>query len=384
VKEFEEAVRISGVGMSEVGTQLGRHPLDLAVDACLEAIEDAGLERTDIDGVSAFPGANTLAFGGPIVFDVQDALRLDLSWFRGAPTGPGALLAVTNAMAAVASGFARHVLVYRSLAMSDHGERDVVLRGNGDDPWAEPYGVTPFNANALLAMRHFDAFGTTRAQLGAIAVCGRANARRNPDATADGALSLDDYLASEPVSSPLCRHDRAPWTDGAVAFVVSTADSDTRDPVAVAAVGTALRGRVSWNQPPDLGPTAADVSAEHLWSRTELGPTDVDTAHLADDYSIQTLLWLEALGFCGKGESGAFVEGGRQIAPDGALPLNTDGGQLSFARFDGLGHLREAVLQIRGEAGLRQVTRRGGAPEVAVVGVGGGPVAGCMLVTDAE
>jgi acetyl-CoA acetyltransferase len=118
-------------------------------------------------------------------------------------------------------------------------------------------------------------------------------------------------------------------------------------------------------------------AAAHLWSRSELGPGDVDVAELYDGFSFLALAWLEALGFCRPGESGPFVEGGKRIARDGELPLNTDGGQLSAGRLHGFGLLHEACLQLRGEAGERQVP----GAEVAVVANGGGPVAGCALLT---
>jgi acetyl-CoA acetyltransferase len=123
--------------------------------------------------------------------------------------------------------------------------------------------------------------------------------------------------------------------------------------------------------------SARDAGA-HLWTRTDLTPADVDVAELYDGFSFLTLVWLEALGFCGRGESGPFVEGGSRIAREGELPLNTNGGQLSAGRLHGFGFLHEAVLQLRGEGGARQVPRQ---PEVAAVANGGGPIAGCMLLT---
>jgi acetyl-CoA acetyltransferase len=123
--------------------------------------------------------------------------------------------------------------------------------------------------------------------------------------------------------------------------------------------------------------SARDAGA-HLWSRTDLTPADVDIAELYDGFSFLTMVWLEALGFCGRGESGPFIEGGGRIAREGALPLNTNGGQLSAGRLHGFGFLHEALVQLRGEGGARQVPRQ---PEVAVVANGGGPIAGCMLLT---
>jgi acetyl-CoA acetyltransferase len=146
----------------------------------------------------------------------------------------------------------------------------------------------------------------------------------------------------------------------------------------VNAVGTALRGRPSWDQFDDMTTMAARDAAASMWTRTDLTPADVDVAELYDGFSILTMVWLEELGFCGKGESGSFVEGGQRIALDGEIPLNTSGGQLSAGRLHGFGFLHEACLQLRGEGGDRQVP---GNPEVAVVANGGGPIAGTMLLT---
>jgi acetyl-CoA acetyltransferase len=194
-------------------------------------------------------------------------------------------------------------------------------------------------------------------------------------------MSLDDYLDARMIATPLCLYDCDTFDDGGIAFVLShrEAAADIRSlPIAINAVGTALHGRPSYDQREDITTTAASDAARHLWSRTELTPADVDTAHVYDGFTFATLFWLEALGFCAKGEGGPFVEGGTRIALDGELPTNTDGGQLSFARLEGLGHLREAVLQLRGQAGERQVKTH---PEVAVVANGVGPICGCLLVT---
>ena len=125
---------------------------------------------------------------------------------------------------------------------------------------------------------------------------------------------------------------------------------------------------------------AARDAGPMLWSRTDLRPGDVDVAELYDGFSFITLSWLEALGFCPKGESGRFIEGGQRIALDGELPLNTQGGQLSAGRLHGYGYLHEACVQLWGEGGDRQVP---GSPEVAVAAAGGGTLAGCLLLTRA-
>jgi acetyl-CoA acetyltransferase len=154
-------------------------------------------------------------------------------------------------------------------------------------------------------------------------------------------------------------------------------------PVAhVNAMGTALRGRPSWDQFDDLTTMACRDAAAQMWTRTDLTPADVQLAEMYDGFSFITMTWLEAMGFCGKGESGPFVEGGAAIARDGVLPLNTHGGQLSAGRLHGYGFLHEACLQLWGEAGERQVTvPAGGPPEVGIAAAGGGPLAASLLLT---
>lgn len=139
----------------------------------------------------------------------------------------------------------------------------------------------------------------------------------------------------------------------------------------------ALHTRDSWDQLDDLTRFSAEAAGKRLWSRTDLKPADVDVAQLYDGFSFLSLLWLEALGFCGRGEAAEFVGDGRRIALDGELPLATGGGQLSGGRLHGMIHVAEAVIQLRGEGGARQVQ---GDPRVAVVSNGGGPIAGAMLL----
>jgi acetyl-CoA acetyltransferase len=196
---------------------------------------------------------------------------------------------------------------------------------------------------------------------------------------------MEDYLNARMISTPLCLFDCDAPCDGSTAFIVShrdVADDLDHPAVQINAVGTALRGRPSWDQFDDMTTMAARDAGASMWARTELKPTDVDTAQLYDGFSILTIVWLEALGFCGRGESGPFIEGGRAIARDGVLPLNTAGGQLSGGRLHGFGLIHEACVQLRGEGGARQVVRPAGrAPEVAAVANGGGPIAGAMLLT---
>jgi acetyl-CoA acetyltransferase len=396
-ERLERRSVISGIGQSAVGRRLGRSELDLTVDACLAAIADAGLTRDDIDGLATFPGAGvgTGGFAGPSSPEVQDALRLRLNWHDGGLEGPGQLRAVFAACMAVAAGLARHVLVYRTVTESTaqgQGGRQGIGGGGGGGrslprfsgflQWTIPYGaVSAVNWIAWIAQRRMHEFDLTREQLAWIALNGRRNAARNPKAIYREPLTLDDYLGVRMISTPLCLYDCDAPCDGSTAVVVSHADyaPDTPRPAChVNAIGTAIRGRPSWDQFDDMTTFSARDAAASMWARTELRPSDVDVAELYDGFSILTMVWLEELGLCAKGESGPFVEGGTRIALDGSLPLNTSGGQLSAGRLHGFGMLHEACVQLRGDGGERQVAR---APEVAAVAAGGGPIAGCMLLT---
>jgi len=399
----ERRAVIAGVGQSQIGRRIYRHPLELTIEAVLRAIADAGLTRADIDGIATYPGNLDVppGFSGVGVTELQDALRLELSWFAGGLESPGQLGSVINAVAAVAAGYANHVVCFRTVteasAQGDKGRASVTVGagggGGGGGPgggvrmggfmqWTLPYGA-PSAANwiGMMAMRHFHEFGTTREQLGQIALNARRNAALNPNAIYTAPMALDDYLGARMISEPLCLYDCDVPADGSTAVVVSRADAAPdlrRPPVGIEAVGTAIRGRPSWDQWEDLTTMACRDAAAMLWERTDLTPADVDVAELYDGFSFITLAWLEALGFCGHGEAGGFVDGGTRIAREGQLPLNTHGGQLSAGRLHGYGFLHEASVQLWGEAGDRQVP---GGPEVAAVGAGGGPLAGCLLLT---
>jgi len=399
--DFERRSIISGVGQSDVGRRLGRSGLDLTIDAALAALADAGLTPADVDGIATYPGAGGAGagFSGPGSPEVQDALRLEVGWHSGGIEGAAQLAAVVNAVMAVGAGLARHVLVYRTVTESTEqgagGRAGIGLAGGGGGggggraprmggsmQWTIPFrAYSAANWLAMNAHRHFHEYGTTPEQLAMIALNARGNAVLNPKAIYREPMTLDDYFASRMVTSPFRLYDCDAPVDGSTAVIVSAAEhaSAVDHPVArVEAVGTALRGRPSWDQFDDMTTMAARDAGAQLWTRTDLKPADVDVAELYDGFSFLTMCWLEALGFCGVGESGPFVEGGRRIALDGDLPVNTHGGQLSAGRLHGFGFIHEACLQLRGEAGDHQVP---GGVEVAAVANGGGPIAGALLLT---
>jgi acetyl-CoA acetyltransferase len=398
VTDFERRSIIAGIGQSQVGRRLDRTGVDLTIEASLAAIADAGLEVADIDGLATYPGASLggAPFTGPSSPEIQDALRLKVNWHAGGMEGPAQLGAVVNAVLAVGAGLANHVLVYRTvteataqgsggragIGVGGAGADDIATRGIGGVlQWSIPFrAYSPAIWLALVAQRHFHVYGTTSEQLAMISLNGRRNAALNPDAVYRDPLTLDDYFASRMIATPFHLYDCDAPVDGSTAFVVSRAEHAAdldHAAVGVEAVGTALRGRPSWDQFDDMTTMAARDAGAMLWTRTVLTPGDVDVVELYDGFSFLSMVWLEALGFCGPGESGPFVEGGKRIAREGELPLNTHGGQLSAGRLHGFGHIHEACVQLRGEGGDRQVPKR---VEVAAVANGGGPIAGSMLL----
>jgi acetyl-CoA acetyltransferase/uncharacterized OB-fold protein len=388
---FEDRVAITGIGMSAIGRRLMRPPVELTIEAALRAVDDAGLTLDDIDGLSTYPGggrAGGMSEGGTTA--LVETLRIQPVWINGAGETPGQIGAVIAAMLAVAGGLCRHVLCFRTVWESTYTElmrrgtersRESGGRASGMMEGRAPFGaLSAANWIALAASHHMASYGTTREQLGAIALNARRNAALNPTAIYRDPLTMDDYLSARPISTPFGLYDCDVPCDGAVAVIVSARDvaRDLRQPaVLVDAVGTQITDRLSWDQgtlthePQVVGP------ARHLWHRSSLTPADVDVAELYDGFTFNCLTWLEALGFCKLGEGGPFVEGGHRIALDGELPVNTHGGQLSAGRLHGFGFLHEAILQLRGHAGTRQVPDA----QVAVVATGGGTPGGCTLLT---
>jgi acetyl-CoA acetyltransferase len=387
---FEERVAITGLGMSAVGRRLMRPPVTLTVEACRAAVADAGLELSDIDGLATWPGAMTqgggITEGGVPV--LEEALGIHPTWHNGGMETSGQTGSLVAAMLAVASGLCRHVLCFRTVWEATN--TDLLRTGRlplpgggsvgGDFQYRIPFGAaSAANWIAMHASQYFAKYGGTREALGEIAVSGRRHASRNPTALYRAPFTMEDYLSARLISTPFGLLDCDVPCDGSVAIVISAVESakDLRQPpVLVEAVGTQLTERQSWDQgtlthlPNVFGPAA------HLWSRTSLRPEDVDVAEIYDGFTFNALSWLEALGFCGLGEAPAFLAGGQRIALDGELPMNTHGGQLSAGRTHGYGFVHEAVLQLRGQAGERQVA----SPSVAAVAVGGGVPGGCFLL----
>ncbi len=384
-EKFEDKSAITGIGASRMGRRLMVPPLSLTIEACEAAVADAGLTLDDIDGMSTYPAMDAVGMGEGGVTALEGALGIRPTWFNGGMDtfGPGG--SVIAAMMAVATGMARHVLCFRTLWEATFAQlmkdgRMTPPGGVRTTSWQLPFGaMSAAHTLAQNAGRHFHRYGTTRETLGWIALNQRANAALNPTAIYREPMTMDDYLSARMITTPFGLYDCDVPCDGAIAVIVSAVDVArdlARTPVLFEAVGTQIIERTDWDQSTLTHEPQALGQAAHMWTRTSLQPKDVDVAELYDGFSFNCLTWIEALGFCGIGEAKDFLDGGKNIARDGVLPINTHGGQLSHGRTHGMGLIHEAVTQLRGDAGDRQVANA----KVAVTSSGGLTPSGAMLL----
>ena len=344
---------IVGVGNTRWWDAPGRNAYDQVEEAVRRALADAGLGLGDVDGLFC-----TLSVSAMPVLSVAERLGIRPRYADGTMVGGASFhFHLQAAMAALAAGLCDVALICYGSNQRSAGGRLVTL--SEPQPYEVPYKPRyPISSYALAASRHMHRYGTTREQLAAIAVAARDWANLNPDAFARGPLSVDDVLASRMISDPLTRADCCLVTDGGGALVVTRADraADTQgQPVYVLGVGTALSHR-QITAMADLTTTAAVESGRRAYAMAGLGPDDIDHVMLYDAFTLTTLLFLEDLGFCPKGEGGPFAASGA-IAPGGSLPVNTTGGGLSCNHpgMYGLFTLIEAAEQLRGRCGARQV-----------------------------
>lgn len=384
-RPHRDSCAITGIGVTEFTKDSGVSVLTLATRASRAAISDAGIEVGAIDGIvrndMELVTHNALA----------DSLGLtDLTyWGSCGPGGSTPPAMIGQAVAAIVSGQATNVLVFRSLNGrsgtrfgSSHGSpnpnapRSVGGDGSYEEFFA-PYGLlVPGQLYAMIAQRHMIEFGTTSEQLGAIAVACRDRAQSNPAAQMFGrSLTLDDYLDGRWLSRPLRLFDYCLETDGACAVVVSAADRAVDGPNPVVLVRAVAQGTGPGVQGGTLNPVLmrSDYTtwpsryvAETLYRRAGLGADEIDVAQIYDCFTITVLIQLEDYGFCAKGEGGPFVGSGA-IGRDGSLPINTAGGHLSEGYIHGMNHIVEGVRQMRGDsssqiAGAETVLVTGGSP----------------------
>ncbi|WP_328748219.1 acetyl-CoA acetyltransferase [Streptomyces sp. NBC_00285] len=370
-------VAITGVALSDCGRVDGTTPYALHAQAARRALADAGLERDLVDGLAS-AGTGTLAPA-----EIAEYLGLRPTWVDSTAVGGSTWeVMAAHAADAIAAGHANAVLlVYGSTARADikAGRRTGTLSFGARGPlqFEAPYGHTLIAKYAMAARRHMIEHGTTVEQLAQVAVQARANAALNPDAMFRDPITVDDVLSGPMIADPFTKLHCCIRSDGGAAVLLAAEEyvRDCRtDPVWVLGTGEYV-SHVSMSEWPDFTVSPAAVSGRLAFERAGVRPEEIELAEIYDAFTYMTLVTLEDLGFCAKGEGGAFVEKGRLQVEGGDLPVNTDGGGLSAQHpgMRGLFLLVEAVRQLRGEAGARQVRRRdGSAPGLAVASGTGG------------
>ena len=348
------SIAVVGAAESDLG-QVAPHtsPVDLMAQATRRALDDCGLKLSDIDGIFCALGQVRLS---PLA--LAEYLRVKPKYFDGTIIGGSSFMAhIAHAQGAIEAGLCEVALIaYGSTQRS-------VSRAAASRPeynyYETPYKpFLPASAYALAASRHMHEFGTTREQLAEVAVAARKWALMNPVAWEKEPLSIEQVLNARMVSHPLTVRDCCLVTDGGGAIILTSAaraKTLKKKPVYVLGVGESI-GHATISNMPNLTLTAAAESGPKAYKMAGIKPGDVNMLSLYDAFTITPILFLEDLGFCPKGEGGRFVSGGA-IAPGGKLAVNTSGGGLSYNHpgMYGLLVLIEAIRQVRGECGQRQV-----------------------------
>lgn len=345
---------IVGVAESDLGeVAAGMSPLDLMAQGIHRALDDCGLKLRDVDGLF---GAATQS--RMVTLALREYLGIDPRHGDSTYLGGSSFMThVAHAQAAIEAGLCEVAVVTYGSTQRTEGRS--ATRGKDVNPYETPFRpFLPSTAYALAAWRHMHEFGTTREQLAEIAVAARQWAQLNPAAWEKKDLTIEQVLSSRMVSYPLTVRDCCLVTDGGGALVMTSAERarDLRKaPAYVLGCGESASHTAISNMA-DLTRTAAQQSGALAYASAGLGPKDIDVREVYDAFTLTTLLFLEDLGFCPKGEGGAFVSDGK-LRPGGALPTNTNGGGLSYCHpgMYGLFLLIEAVRQVRGECGQRQV-----------------------------
>ena len=359
LKSLRGSAAIVGVATFGCGEAHGFTEMEILARSARAAVADAGLKMSDIDGLCT---ASVMSTMWPM--PVTEYLGINPRYVNGTMIGGSSFIAhLLPSMLALQAGQCNAVLVcYGSNQRTANFSRADVSKARrvmDPQPYETPYEpMQPLSAYALAASRHMHQYGTTRRHLAEVAVAARCWAQRNPEAFMRDPLSIDDVLKARMISDPFSVRDCCLVTDGGGAFVLVRSDRAKdlpKKPVYVLGNGTATWHR-QISSMPDLTVTAASQSGKEAYAMAGLTPKDIDTVQVYDAFTINTILFLEDLGFCKKGEGGAFVEGGA-IGPGGRLPVNTNGGGLSCVHpgMYGIFVLIEAVRQLRGDCGERQV-----------------------------
>ena len=353
---------ITGIGNTDYTRESGRTVRSLASEACSKAIADAGLGLADIDGIISFNFNDSApAMGMATELGIPRA-NYAVDFQSG---GNAANLITLTATAAIEAGLAKNVVCFRAMngrsGFRLGGGRD--MNAHGVTQYTAPFGwITYPQAMAMWRRRYMIEYGDDDEGLAEIAMTFRDNAVLNPRAMQRTPMTRDDYYNSRKIVDPFRMLDICLESDGACAVVITSAERAKDMPhKPVYIMGGAYGGgpnqgddlfdAIRW---PDHAHNAFKYLGDDLWKSAGIGPGDVDVAQIYDCFTYSVLMALEGLGFCKEGEGGAFVQGGR-IRRDGALPLNTAGGLLSEAYIHGFNHVIEAVEQLRGVSGPRQI-----------------------------
>jgi acetyl-CoA acetyltransferase len=345
---------IVGVAESDLGQVAdGMSVIDLMAQGIQRALDDCGLKLKDVDGVFSATTQSRLS-----VLALCEYLGIDPPFIGSTIVGGSSFeYHVAHAMSAIQQGLCSVAVIAYGSTQRSIGRKQASVREI--NPYEAPFNpFMPSSAYAMAAARHMHQYGTTREQLAAVAVAAREWALLNPVAWEKKPLTIQEVLSARMVSYPFTVRDICLVTDGGGAVIVTSAErakSLKKQPAYVLGCGQSTT-HSAISSMPDLTVTGALASGKAAYKMAKLGPADVDAWELYDAFTINTLLFLEDLGACKKGEGGAFVSGGR-IGPKGSVPVNTNGGGLSYCHpgMYGLFLLIEAVRQLRGECGARQV-----------------------------
>ena len=385
------ACAVAGIGTTDFSRDSGRSDLTLATQAVLAALDDAGLDPAQVDGIVRCD-LDLVRHN-----DLAEALGIpQLSyWGESGPGGVAPCALVGQAVGAILSGQASTVVVFRALngrsgrryGAAPTAAGQAITGGNVSyDEFFLPYGLlTAGQMFALMAQRHMIEYGSTAEQLASIAIACRDRALANPAAQMHGRpLTMDGYLSARMISSPLRLYDYCLETDGAAAIVVTSAERARDSRHGGVLIHAVAQASVPGTQPGIMFPVlmrdsitslSSQAVADLLWSRAGLGPDDVDVAQLYDCFTITLLLQLEDYGFVKRGEGGAFAADGG-IGLDGPLPCNTSGGHLSEGYIHGMNHVVEGVRQIRGTS-----TAQVAGAEVSLVTSAPPPASSALILT---
>jgi len=342
---------VVGVGLTEFGGLPGHTHMEIMAKAIDKAITDAGIQKDEIDGIFS---ANFVEMLTPLT--VAEYLGINPTYMDGTNTGGSVFVnSMQSAAAALSLGLCNVALIcYGSNSATGPFTHPPAMH-TVEDVYRPRNPITPY---ALAANRHMHEFGTTKEQVAEVAVSARAWAQLNPAATMRDPLSVEDVVNARMIVDPLGKFDCCLISDGGAAMIMvrkDRAQDFPKKPVYMLGVGSRTDHNLI-SCMPDLTTTAAKEAAAAAFSMAGVTPADIDVVELYDAFTINTILFLEDMGFCEKGEGGAFVSNGN-IAPGGSLPVNTNGGGLSCVHpgMYGMFLMIEAVQQLRGECGERQV-----------------------------